>query len=74
MHCSHLSGRRMSADSSQLATPSVIAAGGAGMSLSVLGNAIAPEHKPRVPTQSERDLTRRTSNACFTRNRGGLFP
>lgn len=54
----------MSADSGQ-PTSSVD-----GMALSVLGNAIAPEQKPRVPTQSERDLTRRTSNACFTRSRG----
>lgn len=39
-----------------------------GAPLSVLGNAIAPERKPPVPTMSERDLTRR-HNACFTRNR-----
>lgn len=39
-----------------------------GMALSVLGNAIAPEQKPRVPTMSERDLTRKP-NSCFTRNR-----
>lgn len=38
------------------------------MALSVLGNAIAPEQKPRVPTMSEKDLTRR-HNPCFTRNR-----
>lgn len=38
------------------------------MALSILGNAIAPERKPPVPTMSERDLTRR-HNSCFTRNR-----
>lgn len=36
--------------------------------LSVLGNAIAPERKPPVPTMSERDVTRR-HDACFTRTR-----
>ncbi|XP_062556383.1 uncharacterized protein LOC134221206 isoform X3 [Armigeres subalbatus] len=35
--------------------------------LSVMGNAIAPEHKPKVPTMSERDLTRR-HHPCYTRN------
>ncbi|XP_049284122.1 uncharacterized protein LOC125764201 isoform X2 [Anopheles funestus] len=34
--------------------------------LSVMGNAIAPELKPRVPTMSERDLTRR-HHVCYTR-------
>lgn len=38
-----------------------------GADLSVMGNAIAPEHKPKVPTMSERDLTRR-HNPCYTRN------
>lgn len=42
--------------------------GGGEMALSVLGNHIAPEQKPRVPTMSERDLTRKP-NSCFTRNR-----
>ncbi|KAG4066145.1 hypothetical protein HA402_010347 [Bradysia odoriphaga] len=55
----HLSSRRMSIDSQ---TPSE------AMALSILGNAIAPEQKPRVPTMSERDLTRK-HNSCFTRNR-----
>lgn len=36
--------------------------------LSVLGNAIAPERKPPVPTMSEHDVTRR-HDACFTRTR-----
>ncbi|GAB0097412.1 hypothetical protein DMENIID0001_130490 [Sergentomyia squamirostris] len=40
-------------------------------SLSIMGNAIAPELKPRVPTMSEKDLTRRHSS-CFTRNRSYL--
>ncbi|XP_061503156.1 uncharacterized protein LOC11175623 isoform X7 [Anopheles gambiae] len=34
--------------------------------LSVMGNAIAPEIKPRVPTMSEKDLTRR-HHVCYTR-------
>uniref|UniRef100_A0A182SC15 Uncharacterized protein n=1 Tax=Anopheles maculatus TaxID=74869 RepID=A0A182SC15_9DIPT len=34
--------------------------------LSVMGNAIAPELKPRVPTMSEKDLTRR-HHVCYTR-------
>ncbi|XP_065095605.1 uncharacterized protein LOC135717437 isoform X2 [Ochlerotatus camptorhynchus] len=42
---------------------------GAGQldNLSVMGNAIAPEHKPKVPTMSERDVTRR-HHPCYTRN------
>ncbi|XP_031638331.1 probable serine/threonine-protein kinase DDB_G0282963 isoform X2 [Contarinia nasturtii] len=36
--------------------------------LSVCGNAIAPERKPPVPTNTERDVTRR-HDACFTRTR-----
>ncbi|XP_052566873.1 uncharacterized protein LOC120413947 [Culex pipiens pallens] len=51
-------GRRMSLDSPH---------GMVGADLSVMGNAIAPEHKPKVPTMSERDLTRR-HNPCYTRN------
>lgn len=39
--------------------------------LSVMGNAIAPEQKPKVPTMSEKDVTRRHSS-CFTRNRAFL--
>uniref|UniRef100_A0A182JW88 Uncharacterized protein n=1 Tax=Anopheles christyi TaxID=43041 RepID=A0A182JW88_9DIPT len=34
--------------------------------LSVMGNAIAPEIKPRVPTMSEKDVTRR-HHVCYTR-------
>ncbi|XP_058822740.1 uncharacterized protein LOC131684155 isoform X4 [Topomyia yanbarensis] len=34
--------------------------------LSVMGNAIAPEHKPKVPTMSERDLTRK-HHPCYVR-------
>ncbi|XP_055547377.1 uncharacterized protein LOC129731420 isoform X2 [Wyeomyia smithii] len=34
--------------------------------LSVMGNAIAPEHKPRVPTMSERDLKRK-HHPCYVR-------
>lgn len=56
---SNIPSSRMSIDSPVLSE---------AMALSVLGNAIAPEQKPRVPTMSERDVTRRqTSN--FTRNR-----
>lgn len=59
------SSRRMSFDSQPLiVTPTTT-------DLSVMGNAIAPEHKPKVPTMSERDLTRRHSS-CFTRNHAFL--
>ncbi|KFB52077.1 hypothetical protein ZHAS_00020264 [Anopheles sinensis] len=34
--------------------------------LSIMGNAIAPELKPKVPTMSEKDLTRR-HHPCYTR-------
>ncbi|XP_052891221.1 uncharacterized protein LOC128299335 [Anopheles moucheti] len=57
--------RRMSLDSQQQQqhpTGSPIATD----CLSVMGNAIAPELKPRVPTMSERDLTRR-HHVCYTR-------
>ncbi|XP_055608451.1 uncharacterized protein LOC129755813 isoform X4 [Uranotaenia lowii] len=50
--------RRMSLDSQH---------GGHLDNLSVMGNAIAPELKPKVPTMSERDLTRR-HHPCYTRN------
>lgn len=36
--------------------------------LSVYGTAMSRERKPRVPTMSERDVTRR-HDACFTRTR-----
>ncbi|XP_037922504.1 serine-rich adhesin for platelets-like isoform X2 [Hermetia illucens] len=55
------SGRRMSLESQ---TPSATEC----LALSVMGNAIAPEQKPRVLTMSEKDLTRR-HHSCFTRNR-----
>ncbi|XP_055678113.1 uncharacterized protein LOC129786886 [Lutzomyia longipalpis] len=58
----NLSSRRMSLDGSQSDDVA---------SLSIMGNAIAPETKPRVPTMSEKDLTRRHSS-CFTRNRSYL--
>uniref|UniRef100_A0A182P624 Uncharacterized protein n=1 Tax=Anopheles epiroticus TaxID=199890 RepID=A0A182P624_9DIPT len=35
--------------------------------LSVMGNAIAPELKPRVPTMSEKDLTRRHHSGIYSR-------
>lgn len=44
---------------------------GASTRLSIMGNAIAPEQKPKVPTMSERDLTRR-HGSCFIRNNGFL--
>ncbi|XP_059611805.1 uncharacterized protein LOC132258492 [Phlebotomus argentipes] len=58
----NLSSRRLSLDGSQSDDVA---------SLSIMGNAIAPEIKPRVPTMSEKDLTRRHSS-CFTRNRSYL--
>ena len=60
-HFSEVSSRRLSIDSQ---TPICDAA----MNLSILGNSIAPEEKPRVPTMSERDLTRNL-NSYFIRNR-----
>ncbi|ETN61666.1 hypothetical protein AND_006669 [Anopheles darlingi] len=56
-------GRRMSLDSQQHlggGTPIMTDC------LSIMGNAIAPELKPRVPTMSEKDLTRR-HHPCYTR-------
>uniref|UniRef100_A0A182JHW2 Uncharacterized protein n=1 Tax=Anopheles atroparvus TaxID=41427 RepID=A0A182JHW2_ANOAO len=60
----HHQTRRMSLDSQQQhpVAPQAIMAD----CLSVMGNAIAPELKPRVPTMSEKDLTRR-HHPCYTR-------
>ncbi|XP_053670919.1 uncharacterized protein LOC128721182 [Anopheles nili] len=63
--------RRMSLESQQLqqqqqqhhAPPSSLMPTGC---LSIMGNAIAPEIKPRVPTMSEKDVTRR-HHVCYTR-------
>ncbi|XP_058118416.1 uncharacterized protein LOC131284706 [Anopheles ziemanni] len=54
--------RRMSLDGQQQQPPSAMMAD----CLSIMGNAIAPELKPKVPTMSEKDLTRR-HHPCYTR-------
>ncbi|XP_058056108.1 uncharacterized protein LOC131207510 [Anopheles bellator] len=58
----HQQARRMSLESQhpvQLGSPAMDC-------LSIMGNAIAPELKPKVPTMSEKDLTRR-HHPCYTR-------
>uniref|UniRef100_A0A182MRC9 Uncharacterized protein n=1 Tax=Anopheles culicifacies TaxID=139723 RepID=A0A182MRC9_9DIPT len=59
--------RRMSLDSQQQQQQHpMIGSPIANDCLSIMGNAIAPELKPRVPTMSERDVTRR-HHVCYTR-------
>ncbi|XP_052863862.1 mucin-19-like [Anopheles cruzii] len=59
----HQQARRLSLESqhhpAQLGSPAMDC-------LSIMGNAIAPELKPKVPTMSEKDLTRR-HHPCYTR-------